>query len=161
MADDPAPMPPATMLELTAGELLPEHVGRVLHIPQPPVVGVLLELEQHVTAPPVRGRVVMTDATRLLLERPRAQRGGLAPAPLPVHLLPTVRVVVDLALDVGECDLCGQDLLRTSSDCWHPWTVERACPPEPPLHAWPPGFRSGRPGRDHWRPRTTTTPEDS
>lgn len=148
------------LVELTAGELRLEHIGRVLQIPAPPTTGVLLELEHHVDPPPLPGMgVVMRDATRLLLDLPRRDRGPGHPDPLPVHLLPSVRVVVDLALEVGVCALCGQELLRTTTDCWHPWTVERACPPEPPLHQWPAGFRSGRPGRDQWRHRPIPTEE--
>lgn len=63
------------------------------------------------------------------------------------------------AAEVGHCDLCGQELLRTAGDCWHPWNVSRACPPEPadsssPEWAdwWQAGNRTGRPGREHWRP---------
>lgn len=58
----------------------------------------------------------------------------------------------------GVCDLCGQELLLTDDDCWHPYTVLEACPPEPPsadVAAWQElhraGHRTGRPGRQHWR----------
>ena len=59
---------------------------------------------------------------------------------------------------VGVCALCGQVLIRTEDDCWHPWDVERACPPEPrgdgmAYGQWvSSGNRTGRPGRQHWRP---------
>lgn len=35
-------------------------------------------------------------------------------------------------VEVGTCEACGQTLLRTATDCWHPWTVRKACPPEVP-----------------------------
>lgn len=54
----------------------------------------------------------------------------------------------------GVCDLCGQELILTDDDCWHPFNVEKACPPE--THegglvttAFGTFFR---PGREHWRP---------
>jgi hypothetical protein len=59
--------------------------------------------------------------------------------------------------EVGVCGLCNQTMIRTADDCWHPWDVEKACPPEPPggttrWIAWyQAGNRSGRPGREHWR----------
>jgi len=59
-------------------------------------------------------------------------------------------------IESGTCDLCGQVLLLTADDCWHPWNVDRACPPEPPgtspeWRAWAmAGNRSGRPGREHF-----------
>jgi hypothetical protein len=31
---------------------------------------------------------------------------------------------------VGTCKACGQQLLLTKDDCWHPHTVAVACPPE-------------------------------
>lgn len=31
---------------------------------------------------------------------------------------------------VGTCRACGQELLLTDNDCWHPYNVEKACPPE-------------------------------
>lgn len=61
------------------------------------------------------------------------------------------------AVEVGACDLCGQELLRSINDCWHPWNVGTACPPEPPsgTTAWidwyQAGNRTGRPGPEHWR----------
>ena len=59
-------------------------------------------------------------------------------------------------VEVGVCALCGQELIRTADDCWHPWDVARACPPEPrgpaALSDWyAAGNRTGRPGREHWR----------
>jgi hypothetical protein len=67
-------------------------------------------------------------------------------------------------LGVGTCDLCGQQLFRTADDCWHPYHVANACPPEPPSTgaAWADWFaagnRTGRPGHEHWRPITEETP---
>lgn len=65
---------------------------------------------------------------------------------------------IDDGCEVGVCALCGQELIRTVDDCWHPYTVARACPPEPPTGArgewlrWKrAGNRSLRPGREHWR----------
>lgn len=49
----------------------------------------------------------------------------------------------------GTCKACGQMLIMTASDCWHPWNVEKTCPPEVdlgqgfPVPAWG-GY--GRPG---------------
>lgn len=60
----------------------------------------------------------------------------------------------------GVCALCGQQLIITPDDCWHPYDVERACPPEPAPDDWgedgwpafyAAGHRPGRPGREHWR----------
>lgn len=65
---------------------------------------------------------------------------------------------VPAKVEVGTCDLCGQEMLRTADDCWHPYTVARACPPEPPgaspeSTAWAnAGNRTGRPGREHFVP---------
>lgn len=69
------------------------------------------------------------------------------------------------APEVGSCDLCGQEMIRTDDDCWHPWDVRVACPPEPPsmrggdpaaVARWQKfyesGLRTGRPGRDHFVP---------
>ena len=58
---------------------------------------------------------------------------------------------------VGTCVDCGQQLLLTEEDCWHPHNVDRACPPEPTeilaLMAWyEAGNRTLRPGREKWRP---------
>ena len=65
--------------------------------------------------------------------------------------------------EVGVCALCGQEMIRTADDCWHPSDVERACPPEPGrmtesrenFEAWQrfyaSGLRCGRPGREHFR----------
>jgi hypothetical protein len=72
--------------------------------------------------------------------------------------------VSDVEHDVGTCDLCGQKLIRTATDCWHPWNVERACPPEFPLSPEHPngiafGDGYGRPGREHFvSPVTTDDP---
>lgn len=61
----------------------------------------------------------------------------------------------------GTCDLCGQRMLRTSSgECWHPYNVERACPPEPEDPAdygtWcAAGNRTLRPGAEHFVPAGT------
>lgn len=82
------------------------------------------------------------------------------------HLRPggTMTGVIPAAVslpDVGECAACGQPLFRTTGDCWHPWYVTQACPPERPLADTPPGeqpwtFGDGylRPGADQWRPVT-------
>ncbi len=35
-----------------------------------------------------------------------------------------------LEIQEGTCALCEQRMLRTDSDAWHPWNVEKACPPE-------------------------------
>lgn len=59
--------------------------------------------------------------------------------------------------EVGTCSACGQELILTDDDCWHPWSVENACPPERRVGGtggvggavvidWGDGF--GRPGRD-------------
>jgi hypothetical protein len=65
-------------------------------------------------------------------------------------------------VEVGTCDLCGQEFLRTADDCWHPFYVEKACPPEPSsnpfdVDGWQEFFEKGlapnRPGREHWRPK--------
>lgn len=57
--------------------------------------------------------------------------------------------------ELGRCVECGQELVLTADDCWHPFTVKRACPPE----VWTGGVwrgvvwgeGPGRPGRDKWR----------
>jgi hypothetical protein len=61
---------------------------------------------------------------------------------------------------VGSCALCGQELILDGDDCWHPYTVAVACPPEPPssdfvaYQAWrAAGNQSLRPGREHFIPR--------
>lgn len=59
--------------------------------------------------------------------------------------------------EVGHCALCGQELIRTADDCWHPHSVPKACPEQPQgmreLIDWfQAGNRTGRPGREHWRP---------
>ena len=62
--------------------------------------------------------------------------------------------------ELGTCDLCGQKMIRTADDCWHPWNVAKACPPEPssvPFDAegWAAfraaGLAGHRPGREHFR----------
>jgi hypothetical protein len=65
-------------------------------------------------------------------------------------------------VEVGTCALCGQEMIRTADDCWHPYDVATACPPEPgPMtesrenfNAWQEfyasGLRPGRPGREHF-----------
>lgn len=73
------------------------------------------------------------------------------------------------AAEVGHCATCGQELIRTASDCWHPHSVATACPPEVKLDEmsvveWGDGF--GRPGRDQWRegappPREPSPEEDA
>lgn len=61
--------------------------------------------------------------------------------------------------EVGTCALCGQEMIRTADDCWHPWNVAKACPPEPSsadfaaYSAWrAAGNESLRPGRQHFIP---------
>jgi hypothetical protein len=59
-----------------------------------------------------------------------------------------------MTAELGHCDLCGQELIRTEDDCWHPHTVQKACPPEVynngiPTAEFGDGF--GRPGRQHWQ----------
>ena len=55
---------------------------------------------------------------------------------------------------VGACKACGQELILTEDDCWHPYNVERACPPEIDYQ----GFAKaqwgsfGRPGRQYFVP---------
>jgi hypothetical protein len=66
--------------------------------------------------------------------------------------------------EVGTCALCGQTMIRTDDDCWHPYNVKKACPPElqwrfpgdpDAVAAWQElrakGIRPGRPGREHFR----------
>jgi hypothetical protein len=61
----------------------------------------------------------------------------------------------------GTCALCGQEMIRTEDDCWHPHAVAKVCPPEPSsepydLTGWvafhDSGLRPGRPGREHFIP---------
>lgn len=68
-------------------------------------------------------------------------------------------------VECGTCDLCRQPMLRTATDCWHPASVARACPPEPPGDsewlAWAlAGNRPGRPGREHFVAAHTSLPGD-
>lgn len=71
----------------------------------------------------------------------------------------------DDVAEVGRCALCHQEMIATRDDCWHPFTVPKACPPEPPdarmrtkesYDAWQAfyasGLRPGRPGRQHFEP---------
>ena len=55
---------------------------------------------------------------------------------------------------MGICDLCFQELVLSENDCWHPFDVPEACPPELPDHngVIRPSFGDGpgRPGREHW-----------
>lgn len=44
----------------------------------------------------------------------------------------------------GSCKSCGQELLITPDDCWHPYTVKKPCPA---------GGGFGRPGRECWTDR--------
>ncbi len=60
-----------------------------------------------------------------------------------------------VTVQVGRCRACGQQLLRTTDDCWHSAaTTTVACPPEvadPVTRVlWGDGF--GRPGRGMWIP---------
>lgn len=63
--------------------------------------------------------------------------------------------------EVGTCDLCGQEMVYTAedNDAWHPYYVERVCPPEPSSDLWDhdawqaffaKGWRPGRPGAEHF-----------
>lgn len=154
------------MVETTAGALRREHVGRIVHVPVPPLAGLLLDLEHHLDSPPVPGETesAIPGSTWLLVELPNLVRRAAPPTTVPAWLRPDTRVIVDERLEVGVCALCGQQLLRTADDCWHPHSeTARACPPEPPLLERPPGFRGGRPGREHWRPRPSPTalPEET
>lgn len=63
--------------------------------------------------------------------------------------------------EMGTCALCGQEMIRTGDDCWHPHTITKACPPEPSSVPWDAegwaafraaGLDHGRPGREHFRP---------
>lgn len=61
-----------------------------------------------------------------------------------------------LSAEQGTCALCGQEMIRTPDDAWHPWTVEKACPPEVRMNGmslseW---GTPGRPGREHFRSAT-------
>lgn len=63
----------------------------------------------------------------------------------------------DDALQLGICNLCRQQMLYDprNGDAWHPWDVERACPPEPKtFEGWQDfaraGLRPGRPGAQHF-----------
>lgn len=54
---------------------------------------------------------------------------------------------------VGTCTSCGQQLILTPDDCWHPYNVAVACPPEIDTgKGWPePQWgRFGRPGREYF-----------
>lgn len=58
---------------------------------------------------------------------------------------------------VGVCNMCGQELLLSEDDCWHPHTIATPCPPEALRkfygeNAWR-DFRPGRPGRERWMPQ--------
>lgn len=68
------------------------------------------------------------------------------PVPYISEIHPRCPQHTDAALQ-GICDLCEQELILTHDDCWHPHTVEIACPP--PDHR---GLGSGRPGKEHWKP---------
>lgn len=64
-------------------------------------------------------------------------------------------------IKIGICALCGQEMISTENDAWHPWDVEQACPPEideqgVTVPQWG-GF--GRPGREHFRPAPTGSAE--
>lgn len=52
-------------------------------------------------------------------------------------------------VEQGSCGLCGQCMLRTVSDCWHPWHVEKACPPEDE-YGFPMFGTPGRPGGENF-----------
>lgn len=63
--------------------------------------------------------------------------------------------------EAGTCRLCGQLMIRTDDDCWHPYSVAKACPPEPSSVPWDAegwrefraaGLATGRPGREHFVP---------
>lgn len=83
----------------------------------------------------------------------------------PANSTPTVGMAAlratENTAEVGHCKHCGQELIRTATDCWHPHSVPVICPPEvateenPVIHVeWGDGF--GRPGRDAWLPGKPT-----
>lgn len=58
---------------------------------------------------------------------------------------------------IGRCSLCWQELLLTDDDCWHPFSVNSACPPEPVnmserIKLYETGHRTLRPGSGYWEP---------
>lgn len=58
----------------------------------------------------------------------------------------------------GTCTVCGQELILTADDCWHPYTITTPCPPEHdvngvPTIEWGDGY--GRPGRDKYQSNNT------
>lgn len=71
--------------------------------------------------------------------------------------------------ELGTCDICGQEMIRTADDCWHPYTITKACPPEPPSganfdpDAWRDWRAAGndhnRPGREHFVAALSTSGE--
>lgn len=50
------------------------------------------------------------------------------------HMKPTA--------SLGSCSVCGQQLILTVDDCWHPWDTEKPCAASP----------YGRPGRECFIP---------
>lgn len=58
---------------------------------------------------------------------------------------------------LGTCTACKQEMIQTDTDCWHPWNVEKACPPEIFVNnLWIPAWGSvGRPGRDFFMENDT------
>lgn len=61
--------------------------------------------------------------------------------------------------EVGTCALCGQIMVRTEDDCWHPYYVPIACPWEPSpwdlraRNTWlATGHSTLRPGRQYFIP---------
>ena len=70
-------------------------------------------------------------------------------------------------VELGTCDLFGQYMIRTPDDCWHPFDVLVACPPEPSsvpydFEGWEAfrraGLNTGRPGREHFVPDPVPAP---
>jgi hypothetical protein len=78
-------------------------------------------------------------------------------------VMPAVLTMVapPVAGEIGSCNLCGQVMIRTEDDCWHPYYVAKACPPEPSSVPWDAegwrkfsaaGLATLRPGREHFTP---------
>jgi len=84
----------------------------------------------------------------------------------PVHGIAALKASANEG-EVGHCDLCKQEMIRTPNDCWHPVGTVFPCPPEPAYEgnereylAWlDAGNVSRRPGREHFVPGPAS-PED-
>lgn len=55
-----------------------------------------------------------------------------------------------MSAKLGTCASCKQEMIQTDTDCWHPRSTERSCPPEIFVNGhWIAAWGSiGRPGRD-------------